>query len=187
MAIVKLLAVRDGVHGGLYRLWCDLSGHIYRPDFTLSGIIESLPPFVTTSSYEKEAVLHVKTEDHALLKERYQRVFEREWAARKNELAAKYGIVAYAAVAYKGTEVIRYCKEFRDAGRGGVRVIFFRNRRGNRCKHRAFGFIWMRGSGTEKAFRVMADVRGNDKAAEREFLAWQTRMVLEADETENRE
>lgn len=181
MAIVKLLAVRDGVHGGLWRLWCDLSGRVPRPDFTLPDIIESLPPFVTTSSYEKEAVLQVKTEDHALLKERYQRVFEREWAARKDELAAKYGIVAYEAIAYKGTEVVRSCKEFREAGRGGLRIIFFRDRRGNDCKQRAFGFIWMRGSGTEKVFRIMADVRGNDKAAEREFLAWQTRMALEAD------
>jgi phosphoglucomutase len=181
MAIVKLLAVRHGVRGGLYQLWCEASGHAYRPDFTLSDIIESLPPFTTTSSYEKEAVLQVKTEDHALLKERYQRVFEREWAERKNELAAKYGIVAYEAIAFKGIEVIRSCKKFRDAGRGGIRIIFFRDRRGSDCKHRAFAFIWMRGSGTEKAFRVMADVRGNDKPAEREFLAWQTRMVLEAD------
>jgi phosphoglucomutase len=189
MAIVKLLAVRN--HGGLYRLWraqqgctqqgCAASGHVYRPDFTLSDIIESLPPFVTTSSYEKEAVLQVKTEDHALLKERYQRVFLREWAARKDELAARYGIVAYEAVAYKGTHVMRSCKHFRDAGRGGLRIIFFRDRRGRGNKHRAFAFIWMRGSGTEKAFRVMADVRGSDTPAEREFLAWQTRMVLEAD------
>jgi hypothetical protein len=74
------------------------------------------------------------------------------------------------------------CKDFRDAGRGGLRIIFFRDRRGRDSKHWAFAFIWMRGSGTEKAFRVMADVRGNDPSAEREFLAWQTRMVLEADE-----
>jgi phosphoglucomutase len=183
MAIVKLLTVRDGAKGGLYRLWCEASGYAYRQNFTLSDIIESLPPFVTTSSYEREAVLQVKTEDHAVLKERYQRVFEREWAARKDELAAKYGIVAYEAIAYKGTEIIRSCKEFRDAGRGGLRIIFFRDRRGRDNKHRAFAFIWMRGSGTEKAFRVMADVRGTDIRAEREFLAWQTRMVLEADET----
>jgi phosphoglucomutase len=185
MAIVKLLTVRDGAKGGLYQIWCEVSGRAYHPDFTLSGIIESLPPFVTTSSYEREAVLQVKTEDHAALKERYQRVFEREWAARKGELASKYGIVAYEAIAFKGTEIIRSCKEFRDAGRGGLRIIFFRDRREKDGKHRAFGFIWMRGSGTEKVFRVMADVRGNDKLAEREFLAWQTRMVLEADVPEN--
>jgi phosphoglucomutase len=192
MAIVKLLTVRDGARGGLYQLWCAqqdcaAGGHVYRPDFTLSDIIESLPSFTTTSAYEKEAVLQVKTEDHALLKERYQRVFEREWAARKDELAAKYGIAGYEAIAFKGTEVIRSCKKFRDAGAGGLRIIFFRERRGNKCKHRAFAFIWMRGSGTEKAFRVMADVRGNDTPAERAFLDWQTKMIREADSPAQRE
>jgi phosphoglucomutase len=181
MAIVKLLTVRGGTRGGLYKIWCNLSGQTYHADFTLSAIIESLPAFVTTSSYEKEAILHIKTEDHTLLKTRYQQIFEREWKTRQNELAAKYGIVGYEACAYKGTEIIRSCKDFGVAGRGGLRVMFYRDRRGERDKHQAVAFIWMRGSGTEKAFRIMADVQGAETAAEREFLAWQTRMVLEAD------
>jgi phosphoglucomutase len=181
MAIVKLLTIRDGAQGGLYKLWCDASRQAYHADFTVSDIIASLPPFVTTSSYEKEAILQIKTEDHALLKDRYQRIFEREWVARRDELAAKYGIVAYEAWAFKGTEVIRSCKNFSNAGRGGLRIIFFCERRGGGNKNRAYAFIWMRGSGTEKVFRIMADVRGSDVSVEREFLAWQTRMVLEAD------
>jgi phosphoglucomutase len=194
MAIVNLLSIRGGGAGtrgdgadeigGLYDLWCNLSGQTCRADYTLSDIIGSLPPFVTTSSYEKDAILQIKTEDHALLKERYQRVFEREWKARKDELAAKYGIVAYEAWAYKGTKVLRSCRDFSVAGRGGLRIIFFRERRGSN-KHSSFAFIWMRGSATEKVFRVMADVQGNDASVEREFLAWQTRMVLEADGMEN--
>jgi phosphoglucomutase len=181
MAIVKLLAIRGGAKGGLYELWRGLSGQPYRTDFTLSDITGSLPPFVTTSSYEPDAILQVKTEDHALLKERYQRIFEREWETRKDALADKYGIVAYEAWAYNGAEVVRSCRDFAVAGRGGLRIMFYRDRRGGNDRNPAFGFIWMRGSGTEKAFRVMADIQGNDTAAEREFLAWQTRMVLEAD------
>jgi phosphoglucomutase len=182
MAIVKLLTIREGGKGGLFKLWCDLSGQsaLYHPRFTLSDVIASLPPFVTTSSYEKDAILHIKTEDHALLKKRYQQIFEREWAAHRDDLAAKYGIVAYEAQAYNGTNIIRSCKNFDDAGRGGLRITFYRDRRGNNSNP-AFAFIWMRGSGTEKAFRIMADVQGNDAAAERAFLAWQTKMVLEAD------
>jgi phosphoglucomutase len=180
MAMVKLLTVRGGAKGGLYHLWCDLSGQPYRDDFTLSDIIGSLPPFVTTSSYEKEAILQIKTEDHALLKGRYQQIFEREWQTHKSELAAKYGIVAYEAWIYRGTEVVPCCRDFSSAGRGGLRIMFYRDRRGG-DRNPAFGFIWMRGSGTEKAFRIMADIQGNNTAAERAFLAWQTRMVLEAD------
>jgi phosphoglucomutase len=181
MAIVKLLAIRGGAKGGLYELWCRLSGQPYRADFTLSGVTGSLPPFVTTSSYEPDAILRIKTEDHALLKRRYQHIFEREWETHKDNLAAKYGIIAYEAWAYKGIEVIRSCRDFGIAERGGLRIMFYRDRRGGNDRNPAFGFIWMRGSGTEKAFRIMADIQGNDAAAEREFLAWQTRMVLEAD------
>ncbi|MDR1231953.1 MAG: phosphatidylglycerol lysyltransferase [Spirochaetaceae bacterium] len=181
MALVKLLAIRSGAKGGLYELWCGLSGQPYRADFTVSDITRSLPPFVTTSSYEPDAILRIKTEDHTLLKKRYQQIFEREWETRKDDLSAKYGIVAYEAWAFKGTEVIRSCRDFGIAGRGGLRIMFYRDRRGGNDSNSAFGFIWMRGSGTEKAFRIMADVQGTDAAAEREFLAWQTRMVLEAD------
>jgi phosphoglucomutase len=190
MAIVKLLAIRgtDNEDGaaknakhGLYKLWCAASGQPYRADFTLSAIIGSLPPFATTSSYEPDAILRIKTEDHALLKERYQRIFEREWETRKAALAAQYGIVAYEAWAYKGTEVIRSCRDYSIAGRGGLRIMFYRDRRDSHRNDPAFGFIWMRGSGTEKAFRIMADIQGGDPAVEREFLAWQTAMVLEAD------
>jgi phosphoglucomutase len=183
MAIVKLLAMRGGAKGGLYELWCRLSGQPYRADFTLSGVTGSLPPFVTTSSYEPDAILRIKTEDHALLKRRYQHIFEREWETRKDDLAAKYGIIAYEAWAYKGIEVVRSCRDFGVAERGGLRIMFYRDRRGGNDTNPAFGFIWMRGSGTEKAFRIMADIQGNDAAAEREFLAWQTRMVLEADKS----
>ena len=183
MAMIKLLTIRSGASGGLYKLWCQASGQekLYREDFTLSDIIESLPPFVTTSSYEKEAVLQIKTEDHALLKERYQAVFEREWTERRADLHKKYGIVACEAQAFTEIKIIRPCRHFAEAGRGGVRIVFFRDRRGSDNDHSAFAFIWMRGSGTERAFRIMADIQGDDADAERDLLAWQTRMVMEAD------
>jgi phosphoglucomutase len=180
MAIVKLLAIRRGKTGGLYKIWCDASGQqkLYRDNFTLSDIIESLPAFVTTSSYEKEAILNIGVEDHGRLKARYQEIFEREWEARREGVLNKYDVVAYEAQAYKGTAVFRSCKNYAEAGRGGLRIVFFRDRRGSDSV--PFAFIWMRGSGTEKAFRIMADVQGDDTTAEREFLAWQTRMVEEA-------
>jgi phosphoglucomutase len=40
----------------------------------------------------------------------------------------------------------------------------------------------MRGSGTEPVFRVMADVEGSNKRMERDFIEWQRRMVIKADE-----
>ena len=42
-------------------------------------------------------------------------------------------------------------------------------------------FIWMRGSGTEPVFRIMADIKGYDQAAEEYLVQWQGEMVRKAD------
>ena len=39
----------------------------------------------------------------------------------------------------------------------------------------------MRASGTEPVFRIMADFRGSDIDAEKEFLAWHRSMIEKAD------
>ncbi|MDR2053648.1 MAG: phosphatidylglycerol lysyltransferase [Treponema sp.] len=178
MALLKLLSIRSTPERrGFFELWCDLSdqAETYHPDFGLSDIIASLPAFVTTGAYTPEAALRVKTADHGLLKERYQKIFLREWEARKEQLARHYGITGWEAAAYNGVEEKRGIRQFGEAGRGGLRIVFS-NRAGNQTAS-----IWMRGSGTEPVFRVMADVEGQDMRLERDLIEWQRRMVTEAD------
>ncbi|MEW6564796.1 MAG: phosphatidylglycerol lysyltransferase [Spirochaetota bacterium] len=177
-AILKLLTIRSHHDTmGLFELWCELSGQAeaYRDDFTLSTIINTLPSFVTTSAYAPEAVLKIKTNDHALLKERFESVFHREWELRKKELASRYGIVEWEALAYNGMDERRNVQHFREAGRGGLKILF-RNQ-----QNLEIAYIWMRGSGTEPVFRVMADVAGKDNRMERDLLAWLRQMVETAD------
>jgi phosphoglucomutase len=177
-AIVKLLTIRSTPEKkGLYELWCDLSGEtaLYSGDFTLEDIIASLPAFVTTGAYSADAVLKVKTSDHALLKNRYQGIFLKEWESRKDELKAKYGITGWDVTAYNGLEERRGIEKFGEAGKGGLK-IGFKNSEGRLCS-----CIWMRGSGTEPVFRIMADAEGQDKRLERDLIAWQRQMVEEAD------
>ncbi|MDR0760210.1 MAG: phosphatidylglycerol lysyltransferase [Treponema sp.] len=177
-ALIKLLTIRSaGDRKGFFELWCALSdqAEVYRPDFTLSDIIAALPAFVTTGSYTPEALLKINTTDHAFLKDRYQEVFLREWEERKEYLKTRYGISAWIAAAYQGTEEKLGVLRFREAGRGGLRIIFT-NKAGNETS-----CIWMRGSGTEPVFRVMADAEGSDKRMERDLIEWQRRMVIEAD------
>jgi phosphoglucomutase len=178
MALLKLLSIRSTpTQKGFFELWCDLSGQAgaYRPDFSLSDIIASLPAFVTTGAYTPEAALRVKTADHGLLKDRYQKVFLREWEARKEYLARHYGIAAWEAAAYNGAEEKRGIRQFGEAGRGGLKIVFS-NRAGIQTAS-----VWMRGSGTEPVFRVMADAEGRDSRLERDLIEWQRRMVAEAD------
>ncbi|MDR2484951.1 MAG: phosphatidylglycerol lysyltransferase [Treponema sp.] len=179
MALVKLLAVRTGKsRKGFFELWRYLSDQAegYRGDFSLSDIIASLPGFVTTGSYTQEAVLHVKTGDHEVLKDHYQTVFLREWEKRKEQLKTRYGIQSWEAACYIGMEERRRISRFREAGKGGLKITFT-NHSGNQA-----AWIWMRGSGTEPVFRVMADAEGSDTRMERDLIEWQRRMVIEADE-----
>jgi phosphoglucomutase len=177
-ALLKLLTIRsDGESVGLFELWCDLSDQTaaYRSDFTLSDIIATLPSYVTTSAYESAAGLKINAADHGELKEKYREIFVREWEEKKDELRERYGFASWEAIAYNGLDERRGITRFSDAGRGGLKILFTDDQGRERA------YLWMRGSGTEPIFRVMADVAGADRRIERELLEWQRRMITEAD------
>ncbi|WP_407426695.1 phosphoglucomutase [Treponema sp.] len=180
-ALIKLLVLRDTIDEngrtikGLFHIWCDATAHEYNDDFTLSDVIATLPVYTTTGVAEERAVLKIKTTDHSVLKAKFQKIFEYQWKTQKEVLFQKYGIVAYEAVATVGTEEIRNLKDFSKSGKGGLKIVFY-NQDEVPC-----AFIWMRGSGTEPVFRVMSDVKGNNKAEEAKLLEWERQMILKAD------
>ncbi|MDR1803436.1 MAG: phosphatidylglycerol lysyltransferase, partial [Treponema sp.] len=183
-AILKLLAMRGGKgenDRGLFEIWCGRSnqGEIYRDVFTLSDIIAALPAFVTTGVATDDAILRIKTTDHGILKERYQKIFVRDWGEKKRELHEKYGISGWEAIAYNGMNERRGIGSFSEAGRGGLKIEFTGTSKLNGKDGEKTAFIWMRGSGTEPVFRIMADAECIE--AERELIEWQRQMVLEAD------
>ena len=177
--MAKLLSVRSiNKQSGLFEIWCRLSGQLnkYRDDFTLADIIVSLPPFVTTSAYSQDAVLRIKTQDQASLKDRYQQIFLREWEQRKEELKTRFGIQSWEAAAYNRTVEKRKLLHFGESKNGGLKVLF------SDYKGREIAYIWMRGSATEPVFRIMADAEGTDNQFERYLLNWQRSMIIQADE-----
>ncbi|MEJ5189145.1 MAG: phosphatidylglycerol lysyltransferase [Breznakiellaceae bacterium] len=177
-AILKLLLIRktEG-RSGLFDIWKELSEQQDNTaeTYSLSHILATIPSFVTTSAYNPEAILRIKTQDHSRLKATYQKIFNKEWEERRSELAQRYGIVSWEAIAYNGTEERRNLSRFEEAGRGGLKILF-KNQEG-----KEIAFIWMRGSGTEPVFRIMADTEGKDPRMERDLLFWQRKMVEEAD------
>jgi len=181
LAVAKMLSISSmNDRSGLFEIWLRLSNQTekYREDFTLADIIASLPPFVTTPVYNKDALLQIKTKDHAALKDRYREVFLREWEERKEQLKNSFGICGWEAIAYNGTAQRRNLIRFGEAGRGGLKILFF-NGEGTET-----AFIWMRGSATEPVFRIMADAEGDDAGVERFLLDWQRKMIMEADNKE---
>ena len=171
-SILKLLLME-----GLFKQWCLLSGQKerYRENFNLEDIIATLPLYYTTGAYTEEAILDIKTEDHALLKERYQNIFLDEWEKNKLMLKENFAIARWQAISYIGMIENSKIRSFGEAKRGGLKIEFFREN----DDALASSFIWMRGSGTEKLFRLMAD---SDNSGLYSFLIrWQRQMVLEAD------
>lgn len=161
----------------LFKLWLELSDQeaFYRPDYDLTDIVYSLPGWATTSVFEKRAALKVATEDKTALKRIYQRIFLAEFETKKGELAERYGIVSWKAMASNGIAEKDASTDFSASGRGGLRLVL------SDAKGKPKAFIWMRGSGTEPVFRIMADVDGGSGEDEAYFLDWQTAMVRAAD------
>jgi len=176
-AIIKLLSIGSGEKRGLFEIWCALSNQkeLYRDEFSMADIISSLPAFVTTETISGDAMINVKTQDHGLLKGRYQKIYSREWEEKKQLLKEKYGISEWHPIAYNGTVEKRDLADFAEAGRGGLKIEFLN------LEGEATAFIWMRGSGTEAVFRVMADAVGPDNNLERTLIEWQRHMTLESD------
>jgi phosphoglucomutase len=182
-ALVKLLAIQDTtladgtVKQGLFHRWCCKSGQemSYKADFTLADIIATLPVYTTTGVSESRALLKIKSTDHGVLKARFQKEFEASWQEKKDELARNYGIESYEAICNKGTTETRNLSDYSISGKGGLKILF-KNGAG-----KAVAFIWMRGSGTEPVFRILCDVRGNNKKMEETLLAWETELLEKAD------
>lgn len=178
-AMLKLLLLRgeEGGEEGLWRTWLRRSGReeLWSEDYELGDIVASLPAWASTSVFEPRAALRIRSSDQVALKARYRDLFLRDWALRRAELESRLGIVAWEARASKGSGESPVGEDFAASGKGGLRILL-KDARG-----RDKGFLWMRGSGTEPVFRIMADIEGGRAADEEWLLAWQTAMVREAD------
>ena len=149
-----------------------------KDNITLIDVLDTLPKYATTGVSEPRAILHIQTEDHTKLKLNFQAVFEEEWATKKEELKEKYGFFSYEVIATVRAQEIRNVIDYSISGKGGLKVLFYDENKS------PLAFIWMRGSGTEPVFRIMADVKStvpNYVQAEKELLEWETEMISKAD------
>ena len=141
-------------------------------------MIDSLPVYSTTSAFEDRAILKIKTMNHALLKVKYEEIFQREWEQVKDEFLTRFGIVSWEEWNQEGTASrLGTGPEFRSGAHTGGLTIRFLGSDGT-----VLGYIWMRGSGTEPVFRVLADWKGNNRDAEPALLDWHKKIITLADE-----
>ena len=171
MALAKFLAVKES-----WELWTKARGIPFKSDYTLDDILDSLPKYTTTGVSEKRAILKIKTSDHAALKKNFQKVFEDSFKKDSEGLLKKYGIDSWKASLTNGTKEKIGATDFSKSKKGGLKILFYEKNSSKPCS-----FIWMRGSGTEPVFRIMCDVKGKDAKKEKELLAWETKMLAQAD------
>ena len=140
-------------------------------------MIAELPQFQTTSTDDALAKMKIQCTDHGRLKLCYEDVFKAEWEAKKAGLEQKFGITSWKEINTIGTESYEGTgAEARKAGvKGGLKILFS-NKEG-----KDIAFIWMRGSGTEPVFRILADIESANPADERYLIQWQHHLVEEAD------
>ena len=140
-------------------------------------MIAELPQFQTTSTDDALAKMKIQCTDHGKLKLCYEDVFKTEWEAKKTELEQKFGITSWKEINTIGTESYEGTgAEARKAGvKGGLKILFS-NKEG-----KDIAFIWMRGSGTEPVFRILADIECSNPEDERCLIQWQHHLVEEAD------
>lgn len=175
-ALAKLLLLRDsdGIKG-IFHLWCGLSDreNLYHDNFTLTDVISSLPPYTSTSAYEPEAVMPIRTLDHAALKAAFETFFPASWEERKDYLKKRWGITGWRQINSEGT-VLREgvgSRFRRGAQKGGLKIELLD------ADREIAGFLWMRGSGTEPVFRVAAEITGHDPEGEKYLLGWLREVV----------
>lgn len=141
----------------------------------LLTLVRALPAYRTTGAYEDRAILKIASEDHGRLKSAYEQLFPEAFEERREWLSEKWGIEAYRIANYEGT------REFPGPGnrtgdeRGGFKIELLDG------AGKPIGFLWMRGSKTEPAFRIMADLATSSREDEAALLDWQSALVRQAD------
>lgn len=141
----------------------------------LPALIATLPRFTTTSAFEERAIMRIRCASHAVLKREVERLLSSQASEIVGSLPPDLEIRSYRLVNYERTIVRPGPGNRTGAERGGLKVEL------TDSSGVARAFLWMRGSGTEPVFRVMADVEGERPETEAALLGRLRDLVALAD------
>lgn len=166
----------------LFKTWCMVSGQqaMYKEDFSLIDVISTLPKYTTTNANEKRAIMKIVTADHAVLKSRYEKIFLDEWDKKREFLKDTFNIYSWKEINYEGTKSVEGMGSKYRTGKekGGLKIAFSDHSGKETC------YLWMRGSGTEPVFRILADIEGEEPEKEEWLLNWHRELIEKSDKGE---
>lgn len=168
MSIAKLYSIP-----GLYDFLLSKLGISHTDEVSLESLIDALPKYTTTPAFSKDAVLKIKSKDFDELKLAYESILEKEVEGYLTD-----GIASWQVRQMEGiVETVGFGPDFRSRPSTGGYKVVFNDKNGN-----FVAYIWLSKSRTEPVMRVMADVKGDNKALHDKLLAWQRSMVMRADQ-----
>ncbi len=138
-------------------------------------LLRRLPTFSTIATDDERAKLKVPDISHGELKTAYEENMEKTIQPLLTVLSREYGgSIAYRIINYEGTETMEGAGNRSSAARGGLKVVFSTEKREDVAS------LWMRGSGTEPVFRILADCYGTNETLLNELIQWQRAAVMKA-------
>ncbi|MDA3949410.1 MAG: phosphatidylglycerol lysyltransferase [Spirochaeta sp.] len=139
---------------------------------TFLNLLERLPRFETIATDDPRAKMHVGAIRHGDLKARYEAQLPEALSRILPDLEGRYGTpINHRIMNYEGTTARGGAGARSGEERGGFRVVFFDEHGVDRAA------VWMRGSGTEPVFRVLADCEGDDTALLDRLISWHRELV----------
>jgi len=148
---------------------------------SFSQLLTLLPHYETTSVSDEHAILHIYIEHVRRFRGEFQKLFMQEWKERSFSLFEKYHMQNYKAFSYSAGETIEVTDDFARVKEGGFKIVFYTQ------DGQAIASIWMRQSGTEPVFRLMADLKDGEAEDEKALLLWQKGMIDIAKKGNSRE
>ncbi len=175
MSLVKFLSSTGS--DSIFATWLTACGQDTSQQPSIEALVESLPKYTTTGAFSPQGNMHVKSTDQGKLKSAYEQEFLSQWNEQQEYLKTTYGIYGWKEYQTEGTVCDQGMgPEHRKSAKGGLKIVFL-DKDGNPTD-----YIWMRGSGTEPIFRVLADCKGNCPKRHDFLLQWHRKMIETADE-----
>lgn len=146
-------------------------------ELSIENLINSLPKYITTDAFSKEAKMQVNG-THDILKNNYEKEFLNFYDKNTVFLKDQFGINSYEVFQMEGTTcTLGLGSEYRRPPyTGGYKIVF------KDTNNIAVGFIWMRGSGTEAVFRLLIDVKGNNEKLYNYLLNLHSKLLKAANQ-----
>jgi phosphomannomutase len=149
------------------------------------AVARALPRYATLPTDDPRAKMQIGSVSHADLKHHYEQLLADRIPAVIERLTIEYGgEISWAIHNYEGTNDRVGVGARTGEERGGLKILFYHSGsdtadEGERPSP-PLAFVWMRGSGTEPVFRILADCRGDNEQLLDDLVSWQRELVSAA-------